>query len=540
MAWLQPKNAGVTGLRQPLTDARSRIAPSSASAWLSSARVRAGAADWTLATLAMVVAGWLRWSGLGRQSLWVDEMSSFGLADNGLRHIIPNILANDGHPPLYIIVVHLAHFTLRLGTVDSVRVPSLLAGILTVGVVYALARILVGRLAAILSTALAVVSPLLVWYSREGRMYALTWLFVMLSFLALVQAVRTRRRPWLFLYAILIAASLYTDISAVMALVPQAIVVAWFLFRSHDDARAWWLRIGAVYLAGWLLFSPWLAVLPRQLPLLHATFAGYEPSLGTVWRLVLNVTGLAAAYATLDDLQVPVALAALLVITYGAALIGAVWLGRDHRLFTAVALSLALGPAVMGALFLGVGSQGVLLPRVMGLTVFGLVLALGGTAELAWRALRPRRLALATMPAAALIAVATTTLSLTNVEARGSNGQNWRAPANLVTQRAQPGDALIYYPYGLKYMVDAYLPPTSPWTRDGVGLWASTPSVADAQFAKWAAGHPHVWFVFYASGGIDMPVHDAWLRANGYQRIGGDPTAPLGVLEYSPVDGSSP
>jgi len=111
-------------------------------------------------------------------------------------------------------------------------------------VVYALARILVGRLAAILASALAIVSPLLVWYSREGRMYAVAWLLVMLSFLALVQAARTRRWPWLGLYAIFIAASLYADVSAVMALVPQAVVIGWFLLTNRDEVRRWWLRIG--------------------------------------------------------------------------------------------------------------------------------------------------------------------------------------------------------------------------------------------------------------------------------------------------------
>jgi hypothetical protein len=496
--------------------------------------------DWALAAMAMALGGWLRWSGLGRQSLWVDEMSSFGLANNGLRQIIPVIQASDGHPPLYIFLVHIAHFTFHLGTVESVRVPSVLAGIMTIGVVYTLARILVGRLAAILSTAVAVVSPLLVWYSREGRMYAVTWLLVILSLLALVQAVRTRRWPWLWLYAIFVAASLYADISAVMAVVPQAFVIAWYFLKNRDDVRAWWLRIGAGYAAGWLLFSPWLPVLRHQLPLDRATFAGYEPGLASAWRLVLNLTGLNASYATLDAIQVPMVVAALVILTYGAAVAGAVWLGRDHRLFTAVALSLTLGPAIMCALLLALGSPGVLLPRVMGLTAFGLVLTLGGTAELAWRAWRPQRLALVAIPAAGLIAFGGTTVSLANVEAHGSNGQDWRAVASLITARAQPADALIYYPYGLKYMVDAYLPPTSPWIRDGVGLWASPASVADAQFAKWAASHPHVWFVFYASGGIDMPVHDAWLQTNGYQRIAGDPTAPLGILEYIPATGSSP
>lgn len=193
------KRASATGLRQPAPVARSGGARTAISAWSIAPVWNPRATDWALAALAMALGGWLRWAGLGRQSLWVDEMSSYGMADNSLRHIIPTILAFDGHPPLYIFLVHFAHTGFHLGTVDSVRMPSLIAGILSIGVVYALARVLVGRLAAILATALVVVSPLIVWYSREGRMYAVTWLFVMLSFLALVQAARSRRWPWLVL-----------------------------------------------------------------------------------------------------------------------------------------------------------------------------------------------------------------------------------------------------------------------------------------------------------------------------------------------------
>jgi len=98
--------------------------------------------------------------------------------------------------------------------------------------------------------------------------------------------------------------------------------------------------------------------------------------------------------------------------------------------------------------------------------------------------------------------------------------------------------ALIYYPYGLKLMVDVYLPSGSPWISDGVGLWAAPHEGAEADFAKWAAGHAHVWVVFYAAGQIDMPVHDAWFQRNGYQRVMGNPAAGDGVLEYVPVSGS--
>jgi mannosyltransferase len=488
--------------------------------------------DWLLAGLAMVLGGWLRWWGLGRQSLWVDEMSSFGMADTGLRQIIPTVLSFDGHPPFYIFLVHIAHFNLGMGTVDSVRVPSLVAGVLTIPVVYGLARLLVGRLGAVLTTALVIVSPVIVWYSREGRMYAVTWLFVMFSFLLLVQAVRSRRAAWLVPYGLAVALSLYSDISAVMAIVPQAAIIGWFLFRGRSGERGIWLRVAGAYAAGWISFVPWLLVLPRQLHLLHGTFPGYEPNLATAWRLVLNLSGLEATYASIYGIAVPTVLAVALLLFYVFAIVGCVLLGRHHRLFTATALVLTLGPAVMCAAFLAVGSPGVMLPRVMGLAAFGLALTLGGTIALAWAALRPRSGALLAVGAAGLIALATTSLALAAVEAHGYNGEDWRSVARLLEAKAGPYDAVIYYPYGVKIMVDPYLPAGSRWLHDANGLWAAPHDVAEADFARWSAGHIRVWMVFYAAGAIDMPVHDAWFRANGFILVAGDPTAGSGVLEY--------
>jgi hypothetical protein len=44
-----------------------------------------------------------------------------------------------------------------------------------------------------------------------------------------------------------------------------------------------------------------------------------------------------------------------------------------------------------------------------------------------------------------------------------------------------------------------------------------------------------VWFVFYAAAEVQAPVLDAWFSASGYRRVGGDPTAGYGVLEYVPA-----
>jgi uncharacterized membrane protein len=110
-------------------------------------------------------------------------MSSFGLSTVPLREIPANVLVNDAHRPLYIVLVHAAHGYFHLGTIDSVRVPSLLAGTGCIVIVYLLALLLSGRLAAVVASSLAILAPVAVWYSREGRMYAVTWFFVLLSFL---------------------------------------------------------------------------------------------------------------------------------------------------------------------------------------------------------------------------------------------------------------------------------------------------------------------------------------------------------------------
>jgi len=488
--------------------------------------------DWALAGLAMAIGGAIRWSGFHRQSLWVDEMSSYGLALQPFERTAANIVAVDAHPPGYIFLVQFFHYVFNLGIVGSVRAPSFLAGTLTIAIVYALMRVLVGRGAAVVAAALAVLTPMLVWYSREGRMYALTWMFVMLTLLALALAARSGKWRWLVAYAVCLGASLYADISAIMALVPQAVLIVAFLLRSQGEARRRWLRAGAAYLVGWALFIPWLLNLPSQILRTHGTFSDYPATSGTALRLLLNFTGVEATYALLYRLTVPAVLAGLMLAICALGIVGAIWLSRRHRLYMATVLTLTLGTAAMCLLLVAAGSPSVLLPRVMGLTVFGIILALAGTAELGWHAARKLPIGRAAVGAGVAIALLTSAVSLRTVEAHGYNGQNWRSVAAVILARAQPGDAVIDYPYGLKWMVDAYIPVGSFWTYNAFGIWQSSHPVAESWFRHLAEGHAHVFFVFYAADGIDAPYYDRWFQSLGYQRVSGDPTAGYGVLEY--------
>ena len=464
-------------------------------------------------------------------------MSSFGLALQPIDHIASNIFAVDAHPPGYIFLVQFFHYVLHLGIQGSVRGPSFFAGVLTIPVVYALARVLVGRSAAVVAAALAVVSPMLVWYSREGRMYALTWLFVMLTFLTLALAIRRGRWPWLVQFGVCVGLSLYADISAITALIPLGVMIGAFALRSRDRDRRLWLRAGAAYLGGWVLFTPWLIGLPRQLGLTHGTFTGYPATLGTAWRLVLNFTGLRADYAQLSRLTAPVSLAALALVTVGLCLLAAVWLASRNRLYTDFVLCLTAGPAAICVLLVAAGSPSVLIPRVMGLAVFGVIFALAGAVELARVAARRVPIAALAVGSALALTMATSVTSLATVEAHGYNGQNWRPVAKVVLA-AQPGDAVIYYPYGLRWMVEAYQPVGAYWMTRSSGLWQTSHATAEFWFKRLAAGHAHIFLIFYAAAGVDAPVHDAWFQSHGYHRVLGDPSAGYGILEYVPTTGS--
>ena len=145
---------------------------------------------WLLAIILIALA--LRLHNLTYHSLWFDEAISVYWA----RQSIPRILevgltlVEDRLPPLYYLT--LKGWTALFGFSEvSVRLPSVLAGVLLVPVVAGLARFLVNERAALVSALLVALNPFLIWYAQEARMYAPAVLFSSLAvwaFLRLEQA----------------------------------------------------------------------------------------------------------------------------------------------------------------------------------------------------------------------------------------------------------------------------------------------------------------------------------------------------------------
>jgi len=119
-----------------------------------------------------------RFYALDRQSLWEDEMYSLFVCESSIASMVATIWQADVHPPLYSIFLKL--WGSLCGTSDwSMRAFSALIGTLCLFPFYRLSSLFLRSKTALFVTFLAAISPLLVYYSQEVRMYSL-WLFFLL------------------------------------------------------------------------------------------------------------------------------------------------------------------------------------------------------------------------------------------------------------------------------------------------------------------------------------------------------------------------
>src|SRR5947199_735349 len=175
-------------------------------------RRRVAVAAVALATLA---GGALRFYGLGTPSLWLDEMIMYDVATraehNKWHAWITGFEFENG--PLYIAsllagrVVH--------GVEASDRLAAAIAGTLTIPLVGIAATLAGGSVAGVAAAWLFAVAPFNVYYSREGRPYAI---LALLATLALLAFLARRRRTSLWLGAAVALAAPYLAVSAFQVL----------------------------------------------------------------------------------------------------------------------------------------------------------------------------------------------------------------------------------------------------------------------------------------------------------------------------------
>jgi mannosyltransferase len=205
---------------------------------------------WPLAAL-IVLAAALRLATLTEQSFWYDEsFTPVHVFHTGLGATLKAVVHSENTPPLWYLLAWVDVRVFGDGAL-ALRLPSALAGIATVPLVWAIGNELAGRRAALVGAALVAVNPLFVWYSQEARAYGLFVFFAalaMLCFVRLLRAPSAARAAW---FALSGALALLTHYFAVFLLVPMVLL----LLRERSVRRAALPAAGALGVVG-------LALLP--------------------------------------------------------------------------------------------------------------------------------------------------------------------------------------------------------------------------------------------------------------------------------------
>ena len=218
---------------------------------------------------------------------WIDEGLSVGIASHGFLEI-PGVLRLDGSPPLYYMLLHVWMSVFGDGQATT-HVLSLGFALLAIPVAYWAAVGIFGRRAGLFAAILAAVSPFLTYYAQETRMYALVSLLALVIAATIVRVFVFRRRAFLPLFSVAVAALMYTHnwglflaVGTVIALLP-----AW---RATRDRPAFTRDFVLAYGAIALLYAPWLPSLFFQATRTGAPWAE-RPSVADVLGPISGMLG---------------------------------------------------------------------------------------------------------------------------------------------------------------------------------------------------------------------------------------------------------
>lgn len=413
---------------------------------------KTAAVSWSIvAVTAISIVGLIiRAAGINHESLWLDE----GYTILFSRLPFPQVITVGGaheHPPLFYLLCHIAYGLISWPLAP--RLLSIAAGSATIPLVYLLGRRMLSVPAGIVGAAFMAISPVAVWYSQDGRAYALASLLVVGSYLLLIRALDVRTPDAWVLYSLCTLACLYTEYTTVFALAPQIL----FLARGRRALLYAWLGVGIGYL-------PWLIVLIPNAASVAADYWIPAPTPDTVVATSLGFLGLITPCPSPPCSGVPLpgvqALARPLVALFAAGVVAAlVWSLRRRSFPRLVLLAWALFPFAAIVALAPYRSLYVDRAFLDSLPALALVLAAGLLAL-------PR----AAGPVLLVLLLAANAATSTLLFTTHSN-PDWRSLARDMAAAYRPGDAVFYNPAVLRSLVGAYLPPSWHPTRERA-LWS--------------------------------------------------------------------
>jgi Dolichyl-phosphate-mannose-protein mannosyltransferase len=461
----------------------------------------------------------LRLHDLGHESLWLDEGYSLLFSHLPLLRIFIVGGAHE-HPPLYYLLVHAA-FWVRDSYLTP-RVIAALAGSGSVLALYLLGTRIYGRTAGLIASSLLLLSPFHIWYSRDGRAYELAGLFVLLSYLTLLDVPVARNRPARGLYVLFTVLALYTEYTTILVLLPQAL----FIFKDRQPGSA--MR----HLRSWgaiaLLFAPWLGVVVLDFNSIANNYWIPAPNLSAFGATVLEFFGLLtpcpSPHCAGTELGIPglaghegiagMVVAVIIVFALGAAVV--------TRKVTSTVLLLWMSLPFALILFLA-HRRSLYLDRVFLDATFPMYLLAGaGVNRLRHHLLKA---------GVVIFCLSLLTIGALQLPAlyAGVSTPDWKSPARDLAAAYRPGQQIVYYPGVVGALVHAYVPPSwqatgekAVWLQNYLDIpnWRAQlgkltdSELRDRELGAAARGHRQVWLV--AQGYTGLALARRWFVGHGF------------------------
>jgi mannosyltransferase len=220
--------------------------------------------DWVVVgvlALLVVASAWLR-TRTFHAHFWIDEGLSVGIASHKLT-AIPGLLKMDGSPPLYYLILHVWMSAFGHGVVAT-HALSLVFALFTIPAAYWFGATLFDRRTGLITAVLAAGVTYLTQYAQETRMYALLTLLALIVAGTFVEVYVRRRRGYLPVFIVSLAAALYTHNWALFLGLTCGVAFLYCVWAERVDRRALW-RDGLIGFGGVVvLYAPWLPTVAYQ------------------------------------------------------------------------------------------------------------------------------------------------------------------------------------------------------------------------------------------------------------------------------------
>jgi mannosyltransferase len=463
-----------------------------------------------LTALALVLtAFFLRAYRLDAAGFWQDEAFSAQAVAQGFAGIIDLVTTSEPHPPLYYEMLR-AWYLLAGPTEYALRWPSLMAGVVTVALIYRVGTLLSRRTIGLIAAGLVAFSPYQVWHSQEARMYALLACFGLAALYGGLVAVRQGSWPSLAAYSVCMLLALYTHYYAIFLFVvlSGAMLAAIYLSPGARLTFRGWLAASAAVSA---LYLPWLVIASR-ISMDHVPNRTNDYSVIILEAIAAYSAGLAVPYNAGLAIGAGFIVVAAAGLMYSTRASSSLW-GRFPLGLLACYL---LVPAAIGAVISL--SRPMFVPRYFMVSAPALFLLLGLGVFVLFRRARP----LGIVAGGFLLVAQSYGLYQHYFDYRFVKS-DYPDAVRYVEGHLRPGDAVIlagwgqrpqfwyYHSFIHRDPVPAYLFPLG-----GATGWQETPGKLDEAMA----GHRGAWFLDHDVTGWDGEHRiEAHLSRNYYPSI---------------------